>query len=160
MLVFKLNQLTGRVVISSRLMCNLCSIFCISWYRLSLRLCAVCAIYQGKILNISIAPVAAVMVNLYGCRRIGLLGGFLSSVGIVQQCLLYDRDAGSDHRSVTWTAPYLQLCRADSRFVHNQWETALLCNDVSHWLGTRLGSAQLWYKLRFNVVLSSVAVDW
>ena len=34
--------------------------------------------------------------------------------------------------------------RADSRFVPSQWETALLCNDVSHWLGIILESA-LWY---------------
>ena len=27
---------------------------------------------------------------------------------------------------------------ADSRFAPSQWETALLCNDVSHWLGARL----------------------
>ena len=31
--------------------------------------------------------------------------------------------------------------RAYSRFALNQWETALLCNDVSHWLGTNLESA-------------------
>ena len=31
--------------------------------------------------------------------------------------------------------------RADSRFVPSQWETSLLCNDVSHWLGASLGSA-------------------
>ena len=31
--------------------------------------------------------------------------------------------------------------RADSRFVPSQWETALLCNGVSHWLGTSLDSA-------------------
>ena len=36
--------------------------------------------------------------------------------------------------------------RADSRFVPSQWETALLCNDISHWLGTSLESA-LKYKL-------------
>ena len=34
-----------------------------------------------------------------------------------------------------WTRSYL---RADSRFAPSQWETALLCNDVSHWLGTNL----------------------
>ena len=34
--------------------------------------------------------------------------------------------------------------RADSRFAPSQWETALLCNYVSHWLGTSLESA-LWY---------------
>ena len=33
------------------------------------------------------------------------------------------------------------LYRADSRFAPSQWETALLCNDVSHWLGTNLESA-------------------
>ena len=30
---------------------------------------------------------------------------------------------------------------ADSRFAPSQWETALLCNDVSHWLGASLESA-------------------
>ena len=29
---------------------------------------------------------------------------------------------------------------ADSRFAPSQWETALLCNDVSHWLSTNLES--------------------
>ena len=31
-------------------------------------------------------------------------------------------------------------CRADPRFATSQWETALLCNDVSHWLGANLES--------------------
>ena len=31
-------------------------------------------------------------------------------------------------------------CRADSRFAPSQWETALLCNDVSHWLDASLES--------------------
>ena len=31
--------------------------------------------------------------------------------------------------------------RAASRFAPSQWETALLCNDVSHWLGASLESA-------------------
>ena len=31
--------------------------------------------------------------------------------------------------------------RADSRFASSQWETALLCNDVSHWLDADLKSA-------------------
>ena len=30
---------------------------------------------------------------------------------------------------------------ADSRFASSQWETALLCNDVSQWLGASLESA-------------------
>ena len=33
------------------------------------------------------------------------------------------------------------IIRADSRFMANQWKTALLCNDVSHWLGASLESA-------------------
>ena len=32
--------------------------------------------------------------------------------------------------------------RTGSRFAPIQWETALLCNDVSHWLGVNLESAQ------------------
>ena len=31
--------------------------------------------------------------------------------------------------------------RADSRFAPSQWETALLCNDVFHWLDASLESA-------------------
>ena len=31
--------------------------------------------------------------------------------------------------------------RADSRIVPSQWEMALLCNNVSHWLGANLESA-------------------
>ena len=31
--------------------------------------------------------------------------------------------------------------RADSRFVPSQWEMALVCNNVSHWLGASLESA-------------------
>ena len=35
-----------------------------------------------------------------------------------------------------------RCCRDDSRFAHNQWETALLCNDLLHWLGANLESAR------------------
>ena len=31
--------------------------------------------------------------------------------------------------------------RANSRLAPSRWETALLCNDVSHWVGTSLESA-------------------
>ena len=42
-----------------------------------------------------------------------------------------------------WNFSLIEVCRsrADSRFVPSQWETALLCNDVSHWLGANLESA-------------------
>ena len=47
--------------------------------------------------------------------------------------------------SVCCTSMFRYCCffhfRADSRFAPSQWETALLCNDVSHWLGARLESA-------------------
>ena len=56
----------------------------------------------------------------------------------------------STHRSL---ATHVSICvielghrwfaylRANSRFAPSQWETALLCNDVSHWLGASLESA-------------------
>ena len=43
--------------------------------------------------------------------------------------------------------------RADSRFVPSRWETALHCNDVSHWLGTNLESV-----LRYWVVASLLSI--
>ena len=33
------------------------------------------------------------------------------------------------------------MSRADSRFAPSQWNNALICNDVSHWLGASLESA-------------------
>ena len=41
--------------------------------------------------------------------------------------------------------------RADSRFAPSQWETALLCKDVSHWLGAILESA---------LIHQSLAATW
>ena len=40
------------------------------------------------------------------------------------------------------TLPLWTIHRADSRFAPSQWETVLLCNDVSHWLGANLEPAQ------------------
>ena len=36
------------------------------------------------------------------------------------------------------------ILRADSRFAPSQWETALLCNDVSHWQDASLESSLTW----------------
>ena len=36
-------------------------------------------------------------------------------------------------------------CRVDSRFVPSQWEMALPCNDVSHWLGANLEPSLVMY---------------
>ena len=41
----------------------------------------------------------------------------------------------------SWTYNQDEVGRADSRFAPSQWETVLLCNDVSHWLGASLESA-------------------
>ena len=42
-------------------------------------------------------------------------------------------------------------CRDDSRFAPSQWETPLLCNNVSHWLGASLESGLIlwlcWYAI-------------
>ena len=40
---------------------------------------------------------------------------------------------------VIWLPQYIPW--ADFRLAPNQWETTLLCNDVSHWLGASLESA-------------------
>ena len=53
--------------------------------------------------------------------------------------------------SIVW---YQYWIRADSRFAPSQWETALLCNDIFHWLGTSLESALL--NCRFCVFALSV----
>ena len=42
--------------------------------------------------------------------------------------------------------PITTLSWADSRFAPSQWETALLCNDVSHWLSANLESALLSFR--------------
>ena len=42
------------------------------------------------------------------------------------------------------------IYRADSRFVPSQWETVLLSNDASHWLGTNLESAVIYVPPSLN----------
>ena len=44
---------------------------------------------------------------------------------------------GIQHIRATTTK---DIHKADSRFAPSQWEMALLCNDVSYWLGTSLES--------------------
>ena len=45
------------------------------------------------------------------------------------------------HKTHRYNSSSPARCRADSWFPPSQWETALLCNDVSHWLGASLKSA-------------------
>ena len=49
-------------------------------------------------------------------------------------------------------SPPVYIHRADSRFAPSQWEMALLCNDVSHWLGADLESA-MYTELNFSLHL-------
>ena len=49
--------------------------------------------------------------------------------------------------------------RADSRFAPSQWETALLCNDVSHWLGANLESALVYNLITFLLSLYQIQFD-
>ena len=48
--------------------------------------------------------------------------------------------------------------RADFRFAHNQWETSLQSNAVSHWLGANLESALFMYI--FPVHTTSIMNVW
>ena len=48
--------------------------------------------------------------------------------------------------------------RAEFRFATSQWETALLCNDVSHWLGGNLASA-LYYITVFDESIQYFAAE-
>ena len=55
--------------------------------------------------------------------------------------------------------------KADSRLAPSQWETSLLCNDISHWLGTNLDSVYIavrvdmlsWY--HYVVALSAMTTS-
>ena len=51
--------------------------------------------------------------------------------------------------------------RAHTRFALSQWETALLCNNISHWLGASLESAlYLLFLKTFHHVRSSEVSDY
>ena len=52
--------------------------------------------------------------------------------------------AGKCRQMSTVLACLAGLYRSDFRFAPSQWETALLCNDVSRWLGANLESALLY----------------
>ena len=71
----------------------------------------------------------------------------------------FNRAAGMEPRASDTTdlntlRPVDAYPRDDSKFVPNQWETALLCNAVSHWLGTNLESTL--YICSNNLVARSV----
>ena len=49
-----------------------------------------------------------------------------------------------------------------NRFAPSQWETALLCNDVSHWMGAGLESAQYMLYILYSTVntMPAVLMPW
>ena len=76
-------------------------------------------------------------------RRNGVFIGF-SFLGITSE--LFDEFAywflnyQTNHQTPKNLYRFSVEYRADSRFAPSQWETALLCNDVSHWLGASIKS--------------------
>ena len=64
------------------------------------------------------------------------------------------------HHYLFLTETVGNICRADSRFAPSQWETALLCNDVSHWLGASLESALIWYMYLEELVQFDIPDHW
>ena len=71
-------------------------------------------------------------------------------------------DGGSQRFSDVWqkgTYIYVYIYRADSRFVPSQWEIVLLCNDISHWLGTNLKSALLYICIYTMLLLTQLMLQ-
>ena len=52
-----------------------------------------------------------------------------------------------------WPVTCRLIDKADPRFVPSKWETTLLCNDVSHWLGENLESAMSVTCIQFIEIL-------
>ena len=66
-------------------------------------------------------------------------------------------------RIIKWDGSYQEqhFYRADSRFAPSQWETALHCNNVSHWLGASLESALFLHPIKLlQVYISDNTVCW
>ena len=60
-----------------------------------------------------------------------------------------------------WAASSYRACitfRADSRFATSQWETALLCNTVSHWLGANLESAMILFMMIWSLQILNLII--
>ena len=61
------------------------------------------------------------------------------------------RAINAENVSIWWRHHVNSLTiRADFRFAPSQWETALLCNDVSDWLGASIKSALIMISSRQN----------
>ena len=91
---------------------------------------------------------------------------------VVTQCSYYIHCMFEKHH--VWSVPYsfsspcarrMYLFRAGHRFVPSQWERALLCNNISHWLGANLESDLLLYtcgELKQNIAstIKLLIIEW
>ena len=55
----------------------------------------------------------------------------------------------SCHQLIVGQPRHMKGFRAESRFAPSQWETVLLCNDASHWLGANQESARAFTPFRW-----------
>ena len=62
-------------------------------------------------------------------------------------------------RVLHWLSMWCK-CKADSRFAPSQWETLLLCNDVSHWLAASLESVLKWVCMQGEIITSKLYIHW
>ena len=91
--------------------------------------------------------------EISGRPRCVLVGTYGIKLQIWLMCALWHGVVYAGVGSGTLQAVYSGI-RADSRFASTLWETALLCNDVSHWLGASLETALQWHH-SFNTQLMS-----
>ena len=83
-------------------------------------------LFMGKYILYDIKPKSIWDKNQFTLRKMRLDGSSSYKWSFYDECCI------PNHMS------YESYYRADSRFALSQWETALLCNDVSHWLGANL----------------------
>ena len=127
--------------------------------------------YAGRVPVVPVSPVGATSFHsgqrppseIYGGLMVGSAGVLPPFGGATLHSL--ERPPSPEYGGSAMSAPppygsvsMMTWFRADSRFAPSQWETALLCNDVSHWLCTSLESALLFDHKLFNLSVISPEV--
>ena len=94
--------------------------------------------------RVSLAPPLP-MLNIYTRKRAGQWRHENNKENNGKRlCLALPHCLYPSRGSILWDS-FQSWLTLDSRFAPSQWETALLCNDVSHWLGASLESVlALW----------------
>ena len=62
--------------------------------------------------------------------------------------MIYEKYMASQNASSGRGIGEGKVTTSDFRLVPSQWETVLLCNNISHWLGTSLESAVVKIRVR------------